>query len=300
MKSPTICICIPCYNTEQYILTAVQSCLAQDTLIDRILVVDDGSTDKSLDLIKDISEIQIIHKENGGVSSARNLGLQSSQEDYVMFLDADDILAEGAIKTVTNALIQHNLPDLLYGSNEVIDSKGEFIRRNTVEAGTVTLTDVLNGNNPVPSQTIFKREAINRAGGFDTSLNHSEDLDLLLKVLSCGHGVSIKDIVVKYRKHPSQATKIPGRSLESTLFVISRFRESTGRNLNIDWKSIYKKWKVFHGQYIPIDIAKSIRSGHFRNTFNGIKIYSKGLPHTLHGTFKYIKSRTLRRGNHEQ
>jgi glycosyltransferase involved in cell wall biosynthesis len=298
MKSPTICICIPCYNTQNYILSAVQSCLSQNKPADRIIVVDDGSTDNSLELIKDIPGIQVLKKENGGVSSARNLGLQHSREDYIIFLDSDDILKRTALKTYLSAIEKYNHPDLLYGNNDIIDSEGKLIRKNFIKTGKVTLLDVLYGNNPVPSQTVFNRNIIQRLGGFDTSLYHSEDFDLLLKVLNCGTGISISDIVVEYRKHPEQATQIPGRSLQSTLYVIDRFRES--RDLSIDWNPIYRKWKVFHGQYIPIDIIKSIRAGRIKNTFKGIIVYSKGLPYTLFGTLKYIKSRTFRRTKYEQ
>lgn len=91
-----ISIIIPAYNAEKYIERSVNSCLKQDYLDIEIIIVDDGSTDKTLNisrkLQKNINKINVLKQQNSGVSAARNLGIASAKGEYIIFLDADDYL----------------------------------------------------------------------------------------------------------------------------------------------------------------------------------------------------------------
>lgn len=92
-------VIIPAYNCEKYVSRCIESVLSQTGAELEIIVVNDGSTDKTLDVLMGYGDkINLIDTENGGVSSARNLGLKSATGDFLMFLDSDDTLAEGAIK----------------------------------------------------------------------------------------------------------------------------------------------------------------------------------------------------------
>ena len=93
-KCPLVSIIVPIYNVEKYIYRCVRSLLKQDYSNIEIILVDDGSPDKSLEIIEDMAQndnrIKIIHKENGGVSSARNRGIDLASGLFVMFVDGDD------------------------------------------------------------------------------------------------------------------------------------------------------------------------------------------------------------------
>ena len=97
IKNPTVTVVIPAYNVENYIEKCVESILKQSYTCSEIIVVDDGSTDKTPMLIDKIAKcnplIRVIHKENAGVSSARNDGIELSHGDYIVFVDGDDWLA---------------------------------------------------------------------------------------------------------------------------------------------------------------------------------------------------------------
>lgn len=92
MINPRFSVVIPLYNKEDYILTSVESVLRQSFIDFEVLVVDDGSTDNSCTRLENITDprLKILHKSNGGVSSARNMGIKHAQGQYVAFLDADD------------------------------------------------------------------------------------------------------------------------------------------------------------------------------------------------------------------
>lgn len=97
VNSPKVSIIVPVYNVEKYLHRCVDSILLQTFTDFELLLIDDGSTDKSVDIcdkyaLKD-SRIRVFHKKNGGVSSARNLGIKKSSGVYILFVDSDDYLS---------------------------------------------------------------------------------------------------------------------------------------------------------------------------------------------------------------
>ena len=101
-----VSIIIPAYNLEAYIKKSVLSCIEQSYKNIEIIIVDDGSTDNTWNIIYKMqnlfNNVVAIHKENGGVSSARNLGINNATGDYIVFLDGDDWLEKDAISYLVN------------------------------------------------------------------------------------------------------------------------------------------------------------------------------------------------------
>ena len=98
-KNPKISIIVPVYNAEQYLRRCIDSILNQSFTDFELILIDDGSKDKSSDICDEYaakdSRVRIFHKENGGVSSARNVGLDNSCGEWVAFVDADDEIEDG-------------------------------------------------------------------------------------------------------------------------------------------------------------------------------------------------------------
>lgn len=119
-------IIIPMYNVRHYITQCLDSILDQDTMYTyRVYVVDDGSTDGSLELVRSSNydeRIVLISKKNGGTASARNMAIEEIVADYVMFIDADDVLKQGAITKLLDVAYQANA-DVVEGGYEVFRSK---------------------------------------------------------------------------------------------------------------------------------------------------------------------------------
>ena len=122
MSLPMISVIIPVYNASEFLKRAVSSvCLQESGQPYEIILVDDGSTDGSAGLCDELSQeyehIRVIHKQNGGVSTARNVGLDEARGDYVMFLDADDVICDWALDKLYNPEL-----DFVLGGFEKLDS----------------------------------------------------------------------------------------------------------------------------------------------------------------------------------
>lgn len=105
-KKPFLSIIIPLYNKERTIHSTLQSVLSQSFSDFELLIINDGSTDKSVERIQNIKDdrIRIISKQNGGPSSARNVGIQEACGEYAYFLDADDRLVPDALQTISDTV----------------------------------------------------------------------------------------------------------------------------------------------------------------------------------------------------
>lgn len=128
-------IIIPVYNVEKYLEKCIQSVLSQSYTDYHIILVDDGSKDSSgtiCDLAAEKNDrITVIHKKNGGLSSARNAGIDASTGDYVLFLDSDDTLTENALQTLMNAM-QAGGVDAVFGGYRFVDEEGSILQTLTV------------------------------------------------------------------------------------------------------------------------------------------------------------------------
>ena len=122
----TFSIVIPLYNKEKAIVATLQSVLAQTYTDYEIIVVDDGSKDNSLKVAKSVndSRINVIHKENGGVSSARNRGIREAKGDYIALLDGDDLWKPTFLEEQVKLI--HDFPKAaMWGVNTAFIKKGK-------------------------------------------------------------------------------------------------------------------------------------------------------------------------------
>lgn len=132
-----ISIIVPVYNTEKYIKECIKSVLCQTYTIWELLLIDDGSTDKSGDICEEYAQkdkrIKVIHQKNQGVSAARNTALDNATGDYIMFLDADDFWCEStALEKLILTATNHNV-DLVRGEYKRINEQGRELSKNTLQ-----------------------------------------------------------------------------------------------------------------------------------------------------------------------
>lgn len=112
----TLSIVVPVYNVEKYLERCIQSLIAENKSFLEVILVDDGSTDLSVEICDRYAEkyenIFVIHKENGGLSEARNVGLSASHGDYIWFVDSDDSISSGILDEFKN-VVENNEPDII-------------------------------------------------------------------------------------------------------------------------------------------------------------------------------------------
>lgn len=117
-------IIVPMYGVEAYVEETIQSVLRQGFSDFEILLVDDGAKDRSGEIAdsyaREDSRITVLHKENGGVSSARNQGIRAAKGEYLILLDGDDLLLEGSLQTLAKVIEEEKFPDVIFQNFEYL------------------------------------------------------------------------------------------------------------------------------------------------------------------------------------
>lgn len=138
MKKPLISIIVPVYNAEKYLSMCVESIRSQTYENTEILLIDDGSTDKSKMICDSYANkdkrIKVIHTSNGGVSKARNIGIQESKGSYISFVDSDDIIEPNFISKLFSLLSKGNY-QVAQVATQLIDETGKKIDKRFVYQG---------------------------------------------------------------------------------------------------------------------------------------------------------------------
>ena len=133
-----ISVIIPAYNREDYISKCIESVLNQGAISMEIIIIDDGSTDRTLDicngLAKEYSCIHVIHQVNQGLESARNTGLDAATGKYITFLDSDDYISPGAFTSMLKT-IRDNGVDAVIGQFDIFSENGALIGKGLIPDG---------------------------------------------------------------------------------------------------------------------------------------------------------------------
>lgn len=140
-KNPLISVVIPVYNVEEYIERCVDSVISQTYKNIEIILVDDGSPDNCPKICDDYAKkdkrVKVIHKKNGGLSDARNAGINIAKGKYISFIDSDDYVEKEYIKVLYETLIKYNA-DMSISSHEAIYDNGTIIDNSTNEEEVFT------------------------------------------------------------------------------------------------------------------------------------------------------------------
>lgn len=201
-KRPTVSVVIPTYNRAHVLPNAISSVLTQTFRDFEIIIVDDGSTDQTQELLRNHSApITIIRQENQGVSAARNAGILASRGEYVAFLDSDDEWLRNKLESQVGFLILNHKVDFV--SCLAVNESAAPFRRMRPKARQ-QFFDALSY--PFPSNVsrfVVRRSCFERHGLFDVSLNGPEDRDLWLRFLYRGSRMDmIHQPLIKYAFSP--------------------------------------------------------------------------------------------------
>lgn len=200
----TVTIIIPMYNAASYIEECLNSCLELQGEDVEIIVIDDGSTDGSDKIVKEYTgKVQYIRQDNLGGAVARNVGIERASGKYLFFLDADDIVCAGVLKTMLKK-IQKDKCDICIGNYALIDEGGKKIRNeNTFDGEKKLLRKDLSSLfviDPNPSTKLYVREIVKTNNIRFGNVKMAQDLDFFLKYLSCCNSAEvINKCVYKYR-----------------------------------------------------------------------------------------------------
>lgn len=194
MKQAPISIIITTYNDSEYLPQAIESVLTQSLLPAQLIIVDDGSLSYMPKVIANRYSknhpnipIEFIRKENGGASSARNLGMKHVSQPYLTFLDADDKLQKDSL-LLRYKQLESLGPEYFAVYGDAITSKNSKMQFIDFDGNPAT-SKVGKINSGIPGGCyfyLFRTEEVKQIGMFDESLTHNEDFDFIIRLIKTG------------------------------------------------------------------------------------------------------------------
>lgn len=250
MDAPLISAIIPVYNAEKYVADAIGSLINQTAGNWEAILVDDGSTDNSLQICKEFaakdSRITVIYKVNGGVGSARNVGIDAADGKYMLFLDADDGLVSTAIERLSFAAEKHDADLVLFGGYENhIDHNETVICQTQIDSPIVgvyqnapskALFPALSDIHMVTRQ-LFRKDVISNNNVRFTDHKIAEDalffIDYYGADLSCIVGIPDKLFLYSIRDNGSASQKFQKERVTDNFYMSSAIR-NVAKKLNVE------------------------------------------------------------------
>ncbi len=199
---------MPSFNSSPFVIDAIRSALDQTNVGLEVVVQDGGSTDGSLETLAgfDDPRLRVISEPDAGQSDALNRALRRASGEFVIWLNADDLLAPGALAALLGAARQRNV-DLVHGNFEIIDPDGSLIKRYT-SAPLDSRRLIRHGVYIFSGAILARRTLLLEVGGFDIDLHYLMDYDLQFRLsASAATKGSIPDFVAMFRRQPSSKTE---------------------------------------------------------------------------------------------
>jgi glycosyltransferase involved in cell wall biosynthesis len=178
-----ISVIIPTYNRSEFILKAINSVKNQTFKVDEIIVVNDGSSDETIQILENIKDINVISTKNLGVSNARNIGIKNAKNNWITFLDSDDIWKEDKLEKQIN--FHKTNPDILFSyTNEtwIYNNKEVNKGKSNKKYGGNIFDKIIKKCFIGASTTMINKKVFEDVGIFDTNLKVCEDYDLWLRI----------------------------------------------------------------------------------------------------------------------
>ncbi|HEY9623085.1 MAG TPA: glycosyltransferase [Crinalium sp.] len=225
--TPRVSVIIPTYNGDRYLAQAIDSALAQTYRDHEVIVIDDGSTDRTKVILQAYGgRIRAISQKNQGVAIARNHGIAVARGELVAFLDADDVFLPDKLAAQVAVFDTHPWSGMVHSGWQRITASGALL--NAVEpwhtVPKLTLENWLRWKPVLPSAMMIRREWLQRSGGFDPRFPPAEDTELVLRLALMGCEADwLRQVTVCYRQHEDSAMHQGLPQARSLAAVIDHF-----------------------------------------------------------------------------
>ncbi len=210
-KTPFVSIILPTYNRADLILDSIESVFAQSFKDFELIVIDDGSTDNTRQLLSAMAkagQLRYEHQENLGLSAARNRGIQLAKGQLITFLDSDDLYTPDKLQMQVDYFLKHPGAMLVHSWFSKFNEDGELgVRKTSWFAGDIYPEILLQWDvlMAVPC-VMIRRSVLDEVGAFDESLRWAEDLDLWRRIARKYAFYMIPEPLVKVRVHSSSTS----------------------------------------------------------------------------------------------
>ncbi|HEY9644835.1 MAG TPA: glycosyltransferase [Chroococcidiopsis sp.] len=228
---PLVSVVIPVYNGENTIRETIQSVLGQTFSDFELLIINDGSTDSTLEILSAIADprLQVHSYPNAGLAASRNRGIAIATGELISFIDADDLWTADKLEAQVNALAQHPNSAIAYSWTNCIDDNGKFLRQGSHVSANGHVYAQLLTNNFVDSgsNVLVRRAAFDKTGGFDPTLKAAEDWDMWFRLAAHYEFVAVPKPQVLYRVSTrSMSTNVIRQETESLKVLQRAFAHS--------------------------------------------------------------------------
>lgn len=290
-----VSVIIPAYNSERFIAETLNSVFAQTYRPLEVIVVDDGSTDRTAEVVeKYITGKTLIywHQKNSGPSKARNTGISASKGGYIAFLDADDVWLPHTLERLVKYLESHRDVSLVFGDAGSFGPKGVLFESAFGKFGypeqdgqgvvQKAFEKLLEGNFILTGTVLVRKECLDRVGGFDEALHYGEDYDLWVRIALFELSGCIREPMMMRRVHDANLSRNEFRFYDAKVSFLENFAkkyEARIRELGIDFDRY---------------VLKAVRTRSY--LFYLRKDYSRFLASVCDLGIRYLKYRFFRPG----
>ncbi len=259
---PLVSVVVPAHNAEATLRESIDSVLRQTLSNFELIVIDDGSTDTTAEILAGITDPRVIHFSfaNAGPSAARNRGIERASGKFIAFLDADDLWLPGKLAAQVDAL--HSNPDaaLVFSWSDSIDEAGAFLKKGNyvhpeepVYEQLIVWNFLDNGSTPM-----VRHEALSEVGIFDEEIWLGEDWDMWLRLAWHYPIICVPEVHVLYRVRKSSASSNVQPVAEGTLKVLQRALDRLPPSRNRDRLERTAKANLY--QYLAMRLVETSTS----------------------------------------
>jgi glycosyltransferase involved in cell wall biosynthesis len=234
-ETPLISVVIPAYNSARWIVQTVESVLAQTYRPVEVIVVNDGSTDDTAEVLAPwMDRIRYVRQANGGVACARNRGIQEARGGLIAFLDGDDFWLPHKLAKQWDCLRADPEAGLVHTDTfELYEPSGRtaHVPRDRARFSGSCYTEFFRANRVHTSTVLVTSAALERAGGFDEKIRFAstEDLDLWIRIARHFRLAYVDEPLIYYRLHGGNASLNQCRMIENEYYVLAKaFRDDSG------------------------------------------------------------------------
>ena len=293
--NPKISVVIPLYNKQEAIESTIHSVLSQTVEPFEIIVVDDGSTDESVSKVCAFKsqKIRLIRKENGGVSSARNVGMSSANGDWIHFLDADDTLESNALEVFCNMINEYPQNNVFIGNywgNEYAPYRCKAIKSFCKVSDSPYKSFYINYIAPKIGAFIFSKLIINEIGIFDERISFFEDFDFTCRLMDRYSFVFTSLPIMSYRQEFSTLS-LPNHPIEREFAFY--LKEEHLRNADI-WKELVIAENLRYSEYVRSLVGDEKGVTIYRQKYDSLFSWRCHLVIYILDFFKKVKRRWSR------
>ena len=271
MKVPRVSVVMPVFDAERYVAEAIESVLAQTLADFEFVIVDDGSTDQSPEILQRYAErdrrIVVLAKPHRGIVASLNDGIATASAELIARMDADDVSFPSRFSDQVDYLTAHADCAAVGCATLQIDEDGLPIRPQIFETSPAQVEhDLFNGGLDVLPHpgSMIRKSALTRVGGYRPEYQHVEDFDLWLRLVDHGQLANVPQIGLKYRQHSGSVCFRMGevqKRLAVRALAEARRRRGMHGNVDIDFCGMPREGVGLH-----IDWAVAALGAGYRHT----------------------------------